>query len=260
MPNLSVAGLSEAWLLQRAGEVHWQALSRSIGLAPNRWFDAEGRRMYASFVAFEATGELLSSATEGEHIRCESSFWQAGGNRHVSCHRMAAEGSVRTGQLWLASSFVRRDGETNRGFVRGTLQAPVSQLTSTPAHAAELVRIRRELRQSAFLRGWGQGPRLRVCAMEDYNALGMIYFANFPRLVDRAERLHRFGVTDANVNILQPLRIRQCFYYGNADGGDELRADVRVGTDRTVVCLWTEERLLCISTAVRVGQREEVAS
>jgi probable biosynthetic protein (TIGR04098 family) len=252
IPHLALSGISESWLLQYAGDVHWTLLSKHVGAPSNKWVDAVGNRLYASFVAVEMQGDLLWSATEGDLLQGYSTLLVVGGNRCASHHHLRLADGMRYAKVFLLSSFVRRDGTSNRAFVRAIPKYSLTRAGGSSETAVNLMAQRRELRLQAQTRApIGESLRLTVCAMEDYNALQMIYFANFPRLLDRAERLHRFGPTGALTLNLAAPRMRRCFYYGNADGGDELTAEVHPSSTGSVTHLWRGDSLLCISTVAR---------
>jgi len=54
MPQLDPGGLSEGWLLRGAGDRHWQAIARRLGVATDEIRGDTGQRLYPTVVAVRA--------------------------------------------------------------------------------------------------------------------------------------------------------------------------------------------------------------
>jgi probable biosynthetic protein (TIGR04099 family) len=246
MPHLAIAGLSESWLLKEAGHVHWQLLEEAVGVPSRHWKDSNGCRLYASFIAYEVEGHLLHALQEGSLLLCHSELRGTGHNRACSRHILTCAELPFEACLWMVSSFVRRDGDSNRAFVRSAFGSLTSRHGDLARKVDDLMHRRRQMRLDATrLRGAAAtASRFRVCPMEDFNHAGMVYFASFPRYLDRAELATR-------PVCLAPLTSRRCFYYGNADPGDEIAAFATPQGRGSVSQAWSREVLLCASETTR---------
>jgi probable biosynthetic protein (TIGR04099 family) len=253
MPHLSVVGLSETWLLKEAGHVHWQLLEEAVGCRSRHWKDGDGSRLYASFIAYRFDGLLAAALGEGDLLECLSELGATSRNRFCSRHVLRCANLPFEATLWMVTTFVRRDGngESNRGFVRTSFGSSerVDELFGDTVD--QLLGRRRQFRREAahLLDSSPSISSFSACPMEDFNHAGMIYFAAFPRYLDRAEVLTQTALPSLS---LPPLVSRSCFYYGNADAGDEIEAvAVRQG-DAAVSQIWSRKNLLCAAETVRI--------
>lgn len=250
MPHLAAVGLSETWLLKEAGHVHWQLLEEAVGCRSRHWKDASGARLYASFIAYRLEGRLAAALGEGDLLECHSELGATSRNRFCSRHLLRCASLPFEATLSMVTSFVRRDGESNRGFVRASFgnSAPVDPRFGETA--CDLLGRRRQFRREvAPLRDSASGAtRFAACPMEDFNHAGMVYFATFPRYLDRAEVRTQ---TASPLLPLPPLVSRNCFYYGNADAGDEIEATAVRQGDAVVSQIWSGDVLLCAAESRR---------
>jgi probable biosynthetic protein (TIGR04098 family) len=251
MPHLAVVGLSETWLIKEAGHVHWQLLEEAVGCRSRHWKDEHGHRLYASFIAYRLKGSLLSVLGDGDLLECVSELGATSRNRFCSRHVLRCASLPFEAELWMVTSFIRRDGEGggNRAFVRSTFGASAPLHGKFGATFDELLARRRHCRrESDELRtGPHSVTRFAVCPMEDFNHAGMVYFATFPRYLDRAEQRAR-PLPDLG---LRPLVSRDCFYYGNADAGDEIEAIATADEGAALSQIWSGGALLCASESIR---------
>lgn len=228
MPHLGLSGLSEGWLLREAGHVHWTLLEEAVHARSSQWEDAQGNRLYASFVAVSISGELLHQAGEGDLLRCSSELFCAPGELLCSRHSLAIHERVLHGAVTMVSCLVRRTPGGGNAFVRGFLPRHMPPPEEPVPDVTRLMLARKEAR-SWPLRGESQ-ERVEVSADDHYNAAGMIYFASFPRFADRAERR---VLRLRNSEGVGPLSSRSLYYFGNAEAGEEL--DLAAGSANNIV-------------------------
>lgn len=250
MPHLAVVGLSETWLLKEAGHVHWQLLEEVVGCRSRHWKDASGARLYASFIAYKLEGRLAAALGEGDLLECHSELGATSRNRFCSRHVLRCASLPFEATLSMVTSFVRRDGESNRGFVRTSFGSSEHVDDIFGETVDDLLGRRRQFRREvAQLRDSAPGvSRFAACPMEDFNHAGMVYFATFPRYLDRAEV--RTQIASPSL-ALPALVSRSCFYYGNADAGDEIEAAAVRQGDAVVSQVWSGGTLLCAAETVR---------
>lgn len=252
MPHLAVMGLSESWLLKEAGHVHWQLLEEAVGCRSRHWRDANGARLYASFIAYKFEGRLAAALSEGDLLECHSELGATSRNRFCSRHVLRCARVPFEATLSMVTSFVRRDGdgESNRGFVRTSFGNSEYVDGLFDQTVDDLLGHRRKLRREVdqLLHSAQTISRFAACPMEDFNNAGMIYFATFPRYLDRAEVRTQIG---APLLILPPMVSRSCFYYSNANAGDEIEAAAVLRGESVLSQIWSGGTLLCAAETVR---------
>lgn len=72
MPHLSFVGLSENWLLKHCGDLHWSMLAERMGFGSSDFRDAQGRRLYAAFVAIQLEECRLEEIREDDRLEIVS--------------------------------------------------------------------------------------------------------------------------------------------------------------------------------------------
>lgn len=216
MPQLDACGLSETWLQKTCGDRHWQALAQLCDRAPQAWTDGAGRRVYAAFCYLRLSEARLARPTEGQWLSVHSTTQMTGRAQALSHHRLAL-GREAIGRLDLLSVFVgRADGVSNRSVQRVDLCA------TDAAESAEAARLKarvKAMRAEALAREVPAGAPvmgLMPCPRSDYNGAGLLYFASFTALADRA--LWQWGRLSAHDQIVD----RECVFLGNLDIGESL--------------------------------------
>ena len=53
MPQMDFCGLSENWLLKKAGNYHWQEIFEKANLKSKNLVNDYGKRMYPAFIAIK---------------------------------------------------------------------------------------------------------------------------------------------------------------------------------------------------------------
>lgn len=238
MPHLDVGGLAEGWLFRHAGDLHWEAISRRLGVATDE-IRAEGReRIYPTVVALRARYEAPLSTVH------ENDVFDAG-VEVMPCGRACAEGRLvgvaGTNRLSveLVTTFALRQADgTMRMALPALRLASRWRPTTRPSRLAELARA---ARRGAPLDDDLAGPTLepgheplgRVrhepSPYADYNGAGLLYFAAYPTIADTAERrlvrrlgLDRAVTTDGDWSLATSPVARGVFYYGNLPLGELL--------------------------------------
>lgn len=231
MPQLDACGLSEQWLQKTCGDRHWDALARLCGRAPQHWLDADGRRVYAAFAYLRLSQARLWQAAEGDTLHIASATAAIGRAQAWSCHRLA-RGGQPIGQLDLLSVFVGRQDRSNRSVRRVDLRSD----DTPPSADAETVLARaKALRAGALHAGAAvDAPTcvVRPCPRGDFNGAGLLYFASFTAMADRA--LWHWGQLSQHDAVLE----RECAFLGNTDPGAPLSLALvdRRDEQRTRVC------------------------
>ena len=209
LPHLGPAGLAEAWALRECGHVHWGLLGDVLGAPAPAWRTADGDRVYASFVATSLTGPAHARLQEGDTLRVTSRLVRAGPGAYLSLHALERAGHPGASELELLSVFsALTDDDGARGFrlatptARPVRPAPERQTPLLDYHR----RYRRPLGPAAF------EATSEVNPPDDFNHVGLVYFANYGRYVGRVEHAAFRDRPEA----AWPVESRQTYLYRNA--------------------------------------------
>jgi probable biosynthetic protein (TIGR04098 family) len=236
MPQLNAGGLSEGWLLRHAGDLHWEAISRKLGVASDEIRGEESNRLYPTVVALRARYEVpLASVRENDVLDASAEVVSCGG---ACAHgRVVAAVSGRRLALELLTTFAARrpDGELRMALPAARLAARWAPVEPPPALAG-LARAarRRERLDDPFAGPWlevGQPPlgsmRHEPSPYADYNGAGLLYFASFATIADTGERqlVRRLGLAPRSLPdwaLATSTVRRDLFFYGNLPLGESL--------------------------------------
>jgi probable biosynthetic protein (TIGR04098 family) len=240
MPHLDVGGLSENWLFRYAGDLHWEAIGRRLGVTTDE-IRAEGdRRLYPTVVALRARYEApLCAIAENDVLESSLEVTPCGG---ACAHgRVAAVAGGTRLSVELLTTFAARQPD---GKLRMSL--PVARLASrwrSVGLPPPLARLAAAARRGQPIEDRFAGPtlepagpplgrvRLEPSPYGDYNGAGLLYFASYPTLADTAERRLIKRLRLAPRRSLDwalgtsPVR-RDVFYYGNLPLGEALYAEL----------------------------------
>lgn len=230
MPQLSLTGISENWLLKECGQQHWEALASQAQRERPDFFDDVGRRSYAAFTAIRVRAEGFEKVVENDDFEIHTSLRRIGQARHFSRHELVVDGKEH-GCISMSSTFVtRREAGNNRSISRATLNSLAGDVVETPVEATEMFDLGKAIRNSGLdnheavshdLLAYLSTQYVSICEFlpcpnGDFNGADLLYFASFQAFVDRAEWLaHKFKeppVTTA----------RDMFFYGNVNLGDSV--------------------------------------
>jgi probable biosynthetic protein (TIGR04098 family) len=241
MPHLDAGGLSENWLLRHAGDLHWEAIGRRLGVSSDELRGAAGERLYPTFVAVRARyAPSLAAVRENNVLAADVDV--------APCGRACAHGRITVraagdpgfrADLELLSTFAVPEGP---GMLRMALPAPhLAARWVPPPIDPQLARLARAARRGAPLDDQFSGAALAAARpplaelrhepspYTDYNGAGLLYFAAYVTIAETAERqLVRRRGRPAEVDralALSPVR-RDVFYYTNLPLGDALTVEL----------------------------------
>jgi probable biosynthetic protein (TIGR04098 family) len=236
MPHLDVSGLAESWLLRWAGDLHWEAISRRLGVATDEIRDEARARIYPTVVALRARYEApLSDVHENDVLEAAIEVMPCG--RACAQGRVTAmAGPVRL-SLELLTTFAARQGD---GTMRTALPAARLAARWRPIMPlSRLAAVARSARRGERFDDAFSGPTLapggsplgsvrhEPSPYSDYNGAGLLYFAAYPTIADTAERklVHELGLGAPRARdwalATSPVQ-RDVFYYGNLPLGEAL--------------------------------------
>jgi probable biosynthetic protein (TIGR04098 family) len=236
MPQLDVGGLSESWLLRHAGDLHWEAISRQLGVTSDEIKGESDERLYPTVVALRARYEApLSAVRENDVLE--------GGIEVLPCGGACAHGrfvaTVAGARLSveLLTTFAQRDPG---GAMRMAL--PAARLASRwrPLGVAPVLsRLARAARRGEPIDDRFAGPsldpgrpllgymRYEPSPYTEYNGARLLYFASYAGIADLGERrlVRRLGLAERRsldwALATSPVQ-RDVFFYGNLPLGDAL--------------------------------------
>jgi probable biosynthetic protein (TIGR04098 family) len=243
MPHLDVGGLSESWFLRYVGDLHWEAITRQLGVASDEIL-AEGReRLYPTVVALRARYDLpLCAVRENDVLEASVEVVPCGGAcAHGRVSAMDRMGARARFAVELLTTFALRQPA---GTLRMALPAARLAARWTPVGVPPLLaRLARAARRGLPLDDRFSGPaldpgrpplgrvRYEPSPYSDYNGARLLYFASYPTIADTAERrlVRRLqlaqGLSEDWALATSPVR-RDVFYYGNLPLGESLVAEL----------------------------------
>jgi probable biosynthetic protein (TIGR04099 family) len=228
MPQLGLYGLSENWLLKECGHLHWLAIARAQGMQRPAFADAAGHRSYAALTAVHLREAQLDALGENAPFSLSVRATSPGRARHFSAQTLRS-GTLRAARVELLSAFVRRDGGSNRSIVRAPVEGTGNGDPALADAALSLQARARLFRSGEGVARMGLQPvahgealcaaAFTPCPHNDFNGAGLLYFASFQALADRAE-LACFGLRPAITSE------RELYFYGNIDPGETVRVEL----------------------------------
>ncbi|MTH78484.1 hypothetical protein GL286_12160 [Paracoccus aestuariivivens] len=233
MAEMGYLGLSEPWLMRRAGDLHWRLIARAMGQREAVFHCAQGQPLYAAFCATSLRISAPEIPDLGRELTLEAHLGRLGHGRLASVQRIMIEGQA-AGRIVLVSAFVGRgDPASNRSIVRRAPRAlalppEAPKLARRIADRAALV-ARRDLTGAA-----GRHIPVLPCPYADFNAAGLLYFPSFATLSERAD----FAL---GASARRRITARDVVYLGNVEPGETIRATLHHGAHVDCV-LTTQDR------------------
>ncbi|WP_197707336.1 Pnap_2097 family protein [Sphingobium sp. LB126] len=224
MPQLSLHGLSETWLLKQLGHQHWMMLASLAGQKVPNFIDERGSPVYAAFSSISIQDGDFASVRENDELVVRSRLRRVTQTQMLSRHRLVVGGRY-IGQVEMVSVFVRRgqDGgnrSVSRFVVPGLPKPePFRSREDLPGRAAAVRAGRASEHMGFALHQAVTGPVVTIdpCPAQDFNGAGFLYFSSFVSFVDRAE-----WQFDRDLARTATTLRRDIFFAGNLDPGETL--------------------------------------
>lgn len=246
MAEMGYRGLSEQWLLRRAGDLHWRLIARAMGQRKAVFTCAAGRPLYAAFCATSLYFVRPELPQLGDDLTLAVDLYRIGHGRLASLLRIGVD-SQEIGRLVLISTFVgRSDSDNNRSIVRRTPKVLAISPEAPPCiqriaqYAAFLARHSQEEKFDLPGRG-APAKKILPCPSIDFNTAGLLYFPSFSALADRS----LFEAGDAHT---QMTMSRHVVYLGNVEPGEGIKIGFRrlAGGGNDAVLRGEDDRLLAL--------------
>jgi probable biosynthetic protein (TIGR04098 family) len=223
MPQLALGGLSEGWLLRECGSRHWTAVADCFRVPPQRLEDRRGHRLYASFLAVRIHGDPLGAFAEGDGVGIETHLTRLSRHRFFSRHRVASDGAALSVEMITALLKRERSGDNT------SLSEPEEPASQAPPASGPADSDLPERDKAVRAARRGRAPdaatfryRYRPVPQADFNGAGLLYFASYPVIVDRAEWEWR----PAEDALALTTSRREVFFFGNVNPGDQVEVAV----------------------------------
>src|SRR3569623_470643 len=223
MPQMAMSGLSEAWLIQLFGDLHWRLLGRAFDGPMTALEDSTGSRLYAAFscVAYESSVPLRAIG-EGTRLMFDAALSRFGSGIFMS-EIVVSGDDGSTIAATLMSRFARRGPSgSNADLLAGTpAHAPspaVPSMAALPPFAAEHQRRRAEAAETLPSR---DTVHYDLQPPHDVNGVGLIYYAAFPAIEDLCQ-MRREG-RGPGWTMSRSTLARNLHYYANAAPTTPLR-------------------------------------
>ncbi|HVR62455.1 MAG TPA: Pnap_2097 family protein [Polyangia bacterium] len=240
MPHMDAGGLSENWLLRHCGDLHWEAITRRLGVAIDEIRGEGQQRLYPTVIALRGRYSSPLSTVREDDVLCASVELVPCGS--ACAHgRVAASVGERRFSIELLTTFAQRQED---GALRMAL--PAARLASrwTPmGPPPPLAQLAKAARRGEPLPDAFSGPRLQPAGAPlgettyepspyaDYNGAGLLYFASYATIADTVERrlVRRLRLAPANITdwatATSPVR-RDVFFYRNLPLGETLLVEL----------------------------------
>ena len=219
MPQMSLKGLSESWLLKEVGDIHWSMILEGLNLQSDKLVDGNGNRLYATFtsIKYNSTHPLIDYS-ENETITFDGEIARYGSGLFFSS--ILVNGNNKSIKFTLMSTFTRRGSpNTNSDLLKGQPNipefCPIKELKEMPVFGNEY----RKKRSQKKINSLFETP-YEILPYHDINGVGLLYFASYPIISDICEQ--RFMNIGNHWAIKASPICREIYYYGNCDLNDSL--------------------------------------
>lgn len=217
MAEMGFRGLSEQWLMRRAGDLHWRLLAEALGQRDAVFSCADGQPLYAAFLVSSLRVSAPDLPRLSGKFSLSARLWAIGRSRSGSEHVLRFDGR-RVGVLRLISTFAgRQDATSNRSMIR-RMPAVMAALPDAPSGLQRLARHAAFAgRRFTDLPQEHRKTQALPCPATDFNAAGLLYFPSYAALLDRSDFATGTPARAA-------LTARDVVYLGNVEPGEIVEA------------------------------------
>lgn len=258
MAEMGYNGLSEQWLVRRAGDLHWRLIARAMGQKDAVFTCSAGQPLYAAFCATSLHIRRPELPRLGVDLTLSAELCRIGQGRLVSIQKISVEGQ-QVGRIVMISTFVgRSEPGRNRSIVRRTPRVQAMP-PEAPSFVQRIARQAAMVARHAMRENHGFVPvegaqTILPCPSTDFNAAGLLYFPSFSALAERA--LFEAGETRVRI-----LSARHVVYLGNVEPGERISVTFSKrsrGTD--IVLRGADGRPLSLMRVRAPAKQPDVAS
>ena len=211
MPHLDIFGLSEAFILANAGDIHWSLITKMTAKTPTDWKDDRGNRVYASFVYAYTSYNRNVIVKEGSLVKIKCRALSFDMPFFLTETRYISEQSGLSVTVQLLSAFVVKKDESNRRFVRSTLP-----IESNPFGQSKLESFKKRHKEIREYECDALIPMAihKINPSVDFNAAKFMYFVNYSQIFKRYE--------NPEISSSFPMSSREIAYLSNVDPFEQI--------------------------------------
>jgi acyl carrier protein len=262
MPQMSNNALSENWILKEYGDIHWELISKGIGLSSSKLFDDKGEKLYATFIRIRYQISPLSSFSENDEISINSHISRYGDNTYLTTHNLH-ESNLQMLATTMTSFSIREDDDNTRiskSIPQGTRNY-IKDSNRIPEFLNDYRLVRKQLTDEHILCNCNfsisDDPKILPLNIDDYyvdslgfliskstkdklpkyliyninpyydiNGVGLLYYASYPTISDFCESTIMNSDKKCSSNDTWHVRTttiaRDVFYYANCNSCDRI--------------------------------------
>lgn len=227
MPQMANEELSESWLLKYLGDFHWNLITRGFEKQSSSFADANGNRLYATFVRINYELTALKDFGENEVISFGGKIDAFGKSAIRS--EIYGESNQNKLQANLLTVFSVKSESVNvidKARLDG-LESKIPQLNKTDSFISDYNLVKKEFRETLETK-FGNFPLsnsevifekiYQLNPFTDINGVGLLYFASYPMISDFC-LLSYPGIEDFSS---YSTVYRDIFYFGNCNRNDKI--------------------------------------
>jgi len=241
MPKMFFGGISENWFLKEFGDLHWELIAKSYNTDVDKLVDSNGDRLYASFVRIKwESNRDLAAFKENDSFQIKSEIARFGNKMLFSEQELFGTGKKINASLMTVFS---ARSTNNTSLKKAVPISSIDEKTKTheelPEFAKGFLSVKSDL-LNANLESWShelKGYAIKdstdiiaeytyeIEPYTDINGVGLLYFASYPTINDKCERMvfnKLFDIQDSDWANLGSCAARDLFYFGNANPSDKL--------------------------------------
>lgn len=230
LPQILWEGLNENWLLKELGDIHWEQISNTLGTPSAKIKDENGNRLYAKFVRLSWSRSFTNHKLENDTIKLNSKLSKYGNKMFFSETRGKSHKiSINAELMTVFSTQMNEDGNPLKTSKTTTIVDPnITIHKKLPIFAKEYLNKKSQLfkQEEPPYKNIAQNSlfhkRYKVDAYDDINGVGILYFASYPKIVDKCERTYIQSTYPLEKDWIEVAHTisRDVHYYGNANSDE----------------------------------------
>lgn len=230
MPQMTNYGLSENWLFKELGDLHWQLITKGLGIESSELFDDFGNRLYATFIRIRLNISSLKNFNENAFINFDGELKRYGNKTFISSINCQSNNNAVNAEL--ITNFSIRNTENNINLSKVSIKnesAKVQKIILIPELLTEYQLIRKGLQEKISLSNFEFELTqnivfetvYKINPYYDLNGVGLLYFAAYPTINDFCE--NEYFKTKYSDWVFRFYTIaRDILYFGNCDFNDTI--------------------------------------
>jgi probable biosynthetic protein (TIGR04098 family) len=217
MPQMALAGLSEAWLFKELGDIHWAMITDFLKSPSSAISDDAGDRLYATFTRISIDVQpQLRAFLENDPLAINSRLERYGASFFFG-HHDALSDRARCSATTMSTFAKYGERGTNTSLMKGSPTLvdadALPSLTEFPAYGLEYRQRRASERDDCLFE-----CEYEILPPHDINGVGLLYFAAYPVIFDLClERYEGKGFLMAHSTVRKDV-----LYFANSEPTDTL--------------------------------------